>query len=123
MLHQVSILGPSIFQPEQFILALNGTGPSASRFRIHASTFSTPIKETACPTWGSLKGAATSDEVLALTVPDDATNKVKSRCTLVVPPLVALAILSSPSQAAQDLIPIIIESFKAYDQASEDVKA
>jgi hypothetical protein len=60
ILHQVSVLGPSLFQPEQFILALRGTESSASSFRIHPSTLSTPV-ETPCPTWGSLKGATTSN--------------------------------------------------------------
>jgi hypothetical protein len=123
LLHQVSILGPSIFQPEQFILALSGAGSLAARLRLHPATFSTVVEETPCPTWGSLKGAATSTEVLALTVPEDTTIKIKSRCIAVVPPLVALSVLSAPSQSAQELIPIIIDAFKLYDQSSEDVKA
>jgi hypothetical protein len=32
LLHQVSVLGPSLFQPEQFILALSAPGSSASCF-------------------------------------------------------------------------------------------
>jgi hypothetical protein len=123
LLHQVSILGPSIFQPERFILALGGAGSSAAHFRIHPSTFSTQVEETPCPTWGSLKGATTSTEVLALTVPEEPTIKIKSRCIIVVPLLVALPMLSASSQSAQDLIPIIVDAFKLYDQSLEDVKA
>jgi hypothetical protein len=55
-------------------------------------------------------------EVRDLTVPADATNKIKGRCILVVPPLVALVILSNTSQLTKDLIP------HTFDQASENIK-
>ncbi len=41
LLHQVSIIGPSIFQLDQHILALSRSGNSASCFCIHPSIFST----------------------------------------------------------------------------------
>jgi hypothetical protein len=119
----VSVLGPSIFQPEQYILALGGAGASASCFRIHPSSFSELVEETPCPTWGNLKGASSSAEVLALVAPADSQIKIKSRRVVVVPPLVALTILSSSSSAAEDLIPLLIEAFKTFDQSSEVIKA
>lgn len=122
LLHQVSVSGPSLFQPEQHILALAGPGASAS-FRIHPSTFSNPVEETPCPTWGHLKGATNSTEVKALVVPADASNKIKSKCAIVVPPLVALVALSSSTQVAEELIPLMIDAFKIFDQSSEIVKA
>jgi hypothetical protein len=123
LLHQVSILGPSIFQPEQYILALGGAGASASCFRIHPSSFSVPVEETPCPSWGTLKGASSSTEVLALVAPADSTTKIKSRCIVVVPPLVAITIMSESSSTAEDIIPLLTEAFKAFDQGSETVKA
>jgi hypothetical protein len=63
LLHQVSVLGPSLFQPDQFILALSGSGAIASCFRVHPSTFSTPVEETPCPTWNDLKRAIDSTEI------------------------------------------------------------
>jgi hypothetical protein len=56
LLHQVAILGPSLFQLDQFILALSRVGISATCFCIHLSTFSMPVEENLCPTWGHLKG-------------------------------------------------------------------
>ncbi len=123
LLHQVSVTGPSLFQPEQIILTLVGLGSNATCFRIHPSTFGVQVEETLCPSWVHLKGASNSAEVRALVVPADASNKVKSKCVVVVPPLVALIALSASTQAAEDLIPLMIETFKAYDQTSENVKA
>ncbi len=122
LLHQASILGPSLFQPEQFILALSGAGASAMCFCIHPSTFSTPVKETPCLSWGHLKGASSNTEVQALVAPVDTSNKVKSRCAIVVPPMVALVLLANTTQLAEDLIPLLIDAFKTYDQTSENAK-
>ncbi len=123
LLHQVSVLGPSMFQPDQHILALCGSGSSASCLRIHPSTFSTPVEETPCPTWGSLKSASSNAEVKALVAPGDAANKIKSRCIVAVPPLVAHVVLANVSQLAEDIIPLLVDAFKTFDQASENTKA
>jgi hypothetical protein len=123
ILHQVSVLGPSMIQPEQHILALCGSGNSASCFCIHPSTFSTPVEETPCPSWGNLKGASSNVEIRALVVPGDAAIKIKSRCVVAVPPLVAQVVLASTSQLAEVIIPLLIDAFKAFDQASENIKA
>jgi hypothetical protein len=123
LLHQVSILGPSMFQPEQFILVLGGVGAAASCFRIHPSSFSNLVEETLCPTWSHLKGATNKTEVQDHIVPADACNKVKSRRVVVVPPLVALVVLAAPTQDAADIIPLLIDAFKIFDQASEHIKA
>lgn len=63
LLHQVSMLGPSMFLPEKYILAMSGAGSTASCFCIHLSSFSTQVEETPCPTWFSLKGAMTSTDL------------------------------------------------------------
>ncbi len=54
-----------------------------------------------------------------MTVPADASNKIKSKCVVVVPPLVALVALLSPTQVAGELIPLMVDAFKIFDQSSE----
>ncbi len=103
----MSVIGPSIFQPEQCILALGGLGHSATCLQIHPSSISTIVEETPCPSWASLNGASNSTEVLAKVAPVDTQTKIKSCCMIIIPPLVALPILSPPFSPAKDLIPII----------------
>jgi hypothetical protein len=123
VLHQVSILGPSLFQPEQYILALHGAGERAHCYRIHPSSFESVIDEVQCPSWSNLKGASSKEEILALTVPQDTAVKFRSRWLIVVPPLVAVTIMACSSDDAEDLIPHLVDTFKSFDQNSESVKA
>ena len=114
LLRNISVLGPSLRVPEQKVLSLSSTGRFADCLRLHESIFDSNLSVDA-PGWADLKRASTADEVLALVVPENAA-KQKFKSLIMVPPLVATAVMSSDSSKAVDLIPILSRAFQAYDR-------